>query len=110
MAADVKGPASYFPSIERPNGRPIVEWLELLDDELAGTAFAIVDGIDGHGPGQGRHHARTECQQRGQQSNAHRAGRRNSVGRAVQRHEEAPFRMTSSLECRIGSARLVVRQ
>jgi len=26
----VRGPASYFPSIERTYGRPIEEWLELI--------------------------------------------------------------------------------
>src|SRR3546814_14260757 len=30
MAADVKGQASYFPSIERTYGRPIEDWLELF--------------------------------------------------------------------------------
>ena len=27
----VKGPAAYFPSIERTYGRPIVEWLTLIE-------------------------------------------------------------------------------
>ncbi|QSX79372.1 DUF4287 domain-containing protein [Agrilutibacter solisilvae] len=33
MAADqkVKGPASYFPSIEKTYGKPISHWLKLLD-------------------------------------------------------------------------------
>lgn len=33
MAADqkVKGPASYFPSIEKTYGKPISHWLALLD-------------------------------------------------------------------------------
>ncbi|WP_062205576.1 DUF4287 domain-containing protein [Streptomyces sp. NBRC 109706] len=30
MANAPKGPASYFPSIERTYGRPIAEWLELI--------------------------------------------------------------------------------
>ncbi|HNI35768.1 MAG TPA: DUF4287 domain-containing protein [Microthrixaceae bacterium] len=30
MASEVKGPASYFPSIERTYGRPIDDWLELV--------------------------------------------------------------------------------
>ena len=29
-AQPVKGPASYFPSIERTYGRPIEEWLDLI--------------------------------------------------------------------------------
>ena len=33
MAAEqkVKGPASYFPSIEKNHGKPIEHWLDLLD-------------------------------------------------------------------------------
>ncbi|MFC9460597.1 DUF4287 domain-containing protein [Streptomyces sp. NPDC056983] len=30
MATQVKGPASYFPSIEKKYGRPIAEWKELI--------------------------------------------------------------------------------
>ncbi len=30
MTAAVKGPASYFPSIEKKYGRPISEWKELI--------------------------------------------------------------------------------
>lgn len=30
MAENVKGPASYFPSIEKKYGRPVEEWLELI--------------------------------------------------------------------------------
>lgn len=30
MSEPVKGPASYFPSIERTYGRPISEWQELI--------------------------------------------------------------------------------
>jgi hypothetical protein len=30
-SAKVKGPASYFPSIEKTYGRPIAHWLGLLD-------------------------------------------------------------------------------
>lgn len=31
-AEKVKGPASYFPSIEKTYGKPISHWLEVLDD------------------------------------------------------------------------------
>lgn len=33
MAADqkTKGPASYFPSIEKTYGKPVAHWLKLLD-------------------------------------------------------------------------------
>lgn len=30
MTAPVKGPASYFPSIEKKYGRPIEEWKEMI--------------------------------------------------------------------------------
>lgn len=30
----VRGPASYFPSIERTYGRPVQEWLDLAVDQL----------------------------------------------------------------------------
>ncbi|MBN0048465.1 DUF4287 domain-containing protein [Streptomyces actuosus] len=30
MTAPVKGPASYFPAIEKKYGRPIAEWKELI--------------------------------------------------------------------------------
>lgn len=30
MAETVKGPAAYFPSIEKKYGRPIAEWQELI--------------------------------------------------------------------------------
>jgi hypothetical protein len=30
MATPVKGPAAYFPSIEKRYGRPIQEWIDLI--------------------------------------------------------------------------------
>ncbi len=30
----VKGPASYFPSIEKTYGRPIAEWQQIVRDRL----------------------------------------------------------------------------
>ena len=30
MSEPVKGPASYFPSIEKKYGRPVGEWLDLI--------------------------------------------------------------------------------
>ena len=30
MTAQPKGPAGYFPSIEKKYGRPVVEWQELI--------------------------------------------------------------------------------
>ena len=37
-----KGPASYFPSIEARYGRPIAEWLEVLDTSGIGTHMEMV--------------------------------------------------------------------
>lgn len=34
MKPGVKGPASYFPSIEKTYGRPMQEWLDLTADRL----------------------------------------------------------------------------
>jgi hypothetical protein len=31
---NVKGPASYFPSIEKTYGRPVQEWLDLVAERL----------------------------------------------------------------------------
>ncbi|WP_380175734.1 DUF4287 domain-containing protein [Kineococcus sp. DHX-1] len=33
MAGPVKGPASYFPSIEATYGRPVAEWQALLREQ-----------------------------------------------------------------------------
>ncbi|WP_278265801.1 DUF4287 domain-containing protein [Nocardia sp. AG03] len=30
MTAPAKGPASYFPAIEKKYGRPIAEWIDLI--------------------------------------------------------------------------------
>ena len=40
--AGVKGPASYFPSIERTYGRPIQEWLDIVVQRLDGNAHMEV--------------------------------------------------------------------
>ncbi len=34
MAEPVKGPASYFPSIEKKYGQPIAFWLDLAESKL----------------------------------------------------------------------------
>lgn len=34
MKPGMKGPASYFPSIEKTYGRPMQEWLDLAADRL----------------------------------------------------------------------------
>lgn len=55
----VKGPASYFPSIEKTYGRPIQEWLDLVDDLLRGrTHMEVVSWLkDEHGLGHGHANA-----------------------------------------------------
>lgn len=56
MTADnsVKGPASYFPSIEKTYGHPIAYWLDLLDTvqdqkHMEQVAFLKTQHKMGHG-------------------------------------------------------------
>jgi hypothetical protein len=55
MAAEpVKGPASYFPSIEQKYGRPIAEWQDIIRAHLPGKHMDLVamlksDHAMGHG-------------------------------------------------------------
>ncbi|UNK48354.1 DUF4287 domain-containing protein [Lysobacter sp. S4-A87] len=56
MAADqkVRGPASYFPSIEKTYGKPISHWLKLLDsmkDQKHMEAVACLKSEHGIGHG-----------------------------------------------------------
>jgi hypothetical protein len=56
----VKGPASYFPSIEATYGRPIDEWLDLVRPRLAAGEkhMAVVSSLkDEHGMGHGHANA-----------------------------------------------------
>ena len=54
----VKGPASYFPSIEKKYGRPIAEWQELLRKELPAKHMELVGILKGtHGMGHGHANA-----------------------------------------------------
>ncbi|MER7797317.1 DUF4287 domain-containing protein [Microbacterium sp. NPDC096154] len=55
----VKGPVSYFPSIEKTYGRPIQEWLDLVADRLDGRAhMEVVAWLkDEHGLGHGHANA-----------------------------------------------------
>ena len=58
--AKVKGPASYFPSIERTYGRPIEEWLDLTRGRIAGgdAHMAVVAWLKSeHGLGHGHANA-----------------------------------------------------
>ena len=58
MPEDVKGPASYFPSIERTYGRPIEEWLELVRARPAEKHMETVAWLKSeHGLGHGHANA-----------------------------------------------------
>lgn len=54
----VKGPASYFPSIEKKYGRPIIEWQELVRQNLPATHMELVAMLkNNHGMGHGHANA-----------------------------------------------------
>jgi hypothetical protein len=54
----VKGPASYFPSIERTYGQPIEHWLDLVRASPLEKHMAIVDWLKTeHGLGHGHANA-----------------------------------------------------
>ena len=57
--AKAKGPASYFPSIEKTYGRPIQEWLDLVDERLDHDAHKqVVTWLKSdHGMGHGHANA-----------------------------------------------------
>ncbi|MBT2503837.1 DUF4287 domain-containing protein [Curtobacterium sp. ISL-83] len=54
-----KGPASYFPSIERTYGRPVQEWLDLAADRLGDQRhMEVVSWLKSeHGLGHGHANA-----------------------------------------------------
>lgn len=54
----VKGPASYFPSIEKTYGRPIAEWLELIRASPIEKHLELVSWLKTeHGLGHGHANA-----------------------------------------------------
>ncbi len=56
----VKGPASYFPSIETTYGRPMQEWFDLVTSQrTAGSSHMEIVAIlkDEHGMGHGHANA-----------------------------------------------------
>ena len=54
----VKGPASYFPSIEKTYGQPIAHWLELIDTQTGLPQMKIVAWLkEHHGLGHGHANA-----------------------------------------------------
>ncbi|MFD0435022.1 DUF4287 domain-containing protein [Streptomyces chartreusis] len=58
MAAEVKGPAAYFPSIEKKYGRPIAEWMELIRTSPLAKHMELVNWLKSeHGLGHGHANA-----------------------------------------------------
>ncbi|MDP2011002.1 MAG: DUF4287 domain-containing protein [Phenylobacterium sp.] len=59
MADDkIKGPASYFPSIEKTYGRPIAEWKALVRGRMPAKHMELVAMLKAdHGMGHGHANA-----------------------------------------------------
>ncbi len=58
MTERVKGPASYFPSIEAKYGRPIADWVELIRSSELTKHMEIVAWLKvEHGLGHGHANA-----------------------------------------------------
>ena len=58
MAEKVKGPKSYFPSIEKKYGKPISHWMKVLDRVKAAKHMEQVAFLkDEHGMGHGHANA-----------------------------------------------------
>ena len=54
----IKGPASYFPSIEKKYGKPIVEWQALIRKHLPVKHMVLVSMLkNDHGMGHGHANA-----------------------------------------------------
>ena len=54
----IKGPASYFPSIEKAYGRPIAEWQDLVRKHLPARHMDLVAMLKSeHGMGHGHANA-----------------------------------------------------
>lgn len=54
----VKGPASYFPAIEKKYGRPIGEWQDLVRQRLPAKHMELVAMLkEEHGMGHGHANA-----------------------------------------------------
>jgi hypothetical protein len=57
-AEPIKGPASYFPSIEKKYGRPIGEWQQIVRDRLPAKHMELVAMLKAeHGMGHGHANA-----------------------------------------------------
>ncbi|GLY73401.1 hypothetical protein Airi01_016680 [Actinoallomurus iriomotensis] len=58
MTDPVKGPASYFPSIEKKYGRPVTEWLALIEGSPLTRHMELVNWLKTeHGLGHGHANA-----------------------------------------------------
>lgn len=56
--AKIKGPASYFPSIEKTYGQPIAHWIEIVRGQIGQPHMQIVKMLkDSHGLGHGHANA-----------------------------------------------------
>jgi hypothetical protein len=58
MSDKVKGPASYFPSIEAKYGQPVSHWLGLIEGQHGRTHMELVNWLKAeHGLGHGHANA-----------------------------------------------------
>ncbi len=58
MMDKIKGPASYFPSIEKKYGQPIEHWTNLIGSQSGVTHMEIVNWLkQNHGMGHGHANA-----------------------------------------------------
>lgn len=58
MTDKVKGPASYFPSIEKTYGKPVQHWLDLIAGRSGQKHMEIVASLKAeHGLGHGHANA-----------------------------------------------------
>ncbi|RDI19998.1 uncharacterized protein DUF4287 [Rhodococcus sp. AG1013] len=58
MTEPVKGPASYFPSIEKKHGKPISEWKDLIRGSDLTKHMELVNWLKSeHGLGHGHANA-----------------------------------------------------
>lgn len=54
----VKGPASYFPSIEKTYGKPISHWMDVIDAMAGAKHMEVVNALKTeHGLGHGHANA-----------------------------------------------------
>ena len=62
MTDKVKGPASYFPSIEKTYGQPIAHWMDLIGTQSERSHMQIVNWLkETHGLGHGHANALVAC-------------------------------------------------